>query len=79
VSLTDAADCVTCLEENGFTLTASTTCTAGAGCETDLGVGSTACAAAPALGSSKDRWGVFGIAGLMVGLGLIASRKRSRV
>jgi hypothetical protein len=70
VDLATAADqCASYLESQGITTT--TTCTIGSGCNTTVG-----CSAAPALGSSTDRWGVAGIAGLMMGLGLLVSRRR---
>jgi hypothetical protein len=65
-----AENCLTYLENQGITTT--TTCKLGSGCTTAVG-----CSASPALGAT-DRWGALGITGLMVGLGLVVSRRRRR-
>jgi hypothetical protein len=71
VSVSEATSCVDCLETNGLSLNASVSCSGGQ-CVGSAGV----CSATAAVGSSEDRWGVFGITGLVVGLGLLASRRR---
>jgi hypothetical protein len=77
VDLASAAqDCLTYLESQGITV--STTCTLGTGCTTNLGVPGASCSATPTLGASEDRWGALGIAGLMMGVGLVVSRRKRR-
>jgi hypothetical protein len=72
IDVTEAASCVACLETNGLSFSTTTTCIAGKGCTTSL----SACAATSAVGSSEERWGVFGITGLVMGFGLMISRRR---
>ncbi len=73
VTASEAASCVSCLEDNGFSASVSATCT-GTQCVGSASV----CSASPAIGASQERWGVFGITSLVVGLGLITSRRRRR-
>ena len=72
----DADACINYLETLGLDVTFS------GSCETDLNGSSSCsatigCSAAPAL-TSDDHLGAIGIAGVMVGLGLAASRRRRR-
>jgi hypothetical protein len=70
VDLADvASDCITYLESQGITI--STTCTLGSGC-------TSGCSAAPTVGAVDDRWGTLGVAGLIMGVGLLVSRRKRR-
>jgi hypothetical protein len=69
VNITKVPACVACLETNGLTVSGS--CTLGAGCTGGIG-----CSTSPTLGAAEERWGMFGIAGLVMGLGLAVSRRR---
>ena len=72
-------DCLTYLENQGFDVTVNTTCDTTNGCDVSVGnLGSAACSVGPALGSSRDGLGIGAIAGAMLGLGLVASRRRRR-
>lgn len=64
-------DCLTYLKSQGITVT--TTCTVGKGCTTSGG-----CSATPALGAGRVGWGTFGLAGLLLGVGLARSRRKRR-
>lgn len=68
-----AQDCIDYLESQGVTVSSSCTATAsGSSCTSTV-----TCSAAPALGAG-DRWGLFGMTGLLTALGLVVSRRRSR-
>lgn len=68
-------DCISYLESQGLKVNFSASCDA-SGCEASASVG---CSAAPYVGAAADnRWGVGAIAGLMMGLGMIVSRRRRR-
>jgi hypothetical protein len=72
VDPTQAASCYECLLTN-INVSADVGCTDGV-CTGTASV----CSASPAIGASQERWGVFGITSLVVGLGLITSRRRRR-
>lgn len=76
VSSSNFDGCVDYLTTQGLTVNveAEATCNAG-GCEVSAGVG---CSAVPYVGAAGERWGVGAIAGLMMGLGMIVSRRRRR-
>lgn len=65
-----AADCLTYLENQGFQT--SVTCTVASGCNLTGAV----CSAGPAVGYADDGVGIAAIAGVMMGLGLVVSRRR---
>lgn len=67
-------DCLNYLENLGLTVSASCDLSAG-GAECSANIG---CSATNTLGSSEDRWGAGAIAGLVMGLGLVASRRRKK-
>src|SRR6185312_10421256 len=73
IDLTSAgSDCLAYLEAQGFSVSGSCTETlAGASCASSV-----SCAAAPSVGAASDRWGVAGLTGLMMGLGLLISRRK---
>jgi len=65
-------DCVDWLATQGFSLSGSCTATlSGSACSAAVG-----CSAAPSVGAASDRWGVAGLTGLMMGLGLLVSRRK---
>jgi hypothetical protein len=70
---TTADDCLTYLENQGFNVQITTTCDA-----TGCAIAATTCSAGPAIGSARDGLGIGAIAGMMMGLGLVVSRRRRR-
>jgi len=67
-------DCINYLEGRGLKVSVSGSCDVTSGtCMASIG-----CSAANAVGSSTDRWGAGAIAGLMMGLGLVVSRRRRK-
>jgi hypothetical protein len=71
-----AQSCLDYLQSKG--VTASGSCSASTATGTSSCTASVGCSAAPSLGTAEDRWGVAGITGLMMGLGLAVSRRRRR-
>jgi hypothetical protein len=66
--------CIAYLQSQGVSV--SETCSSdssGSNCSATIG-----CSAAPTLGTGQDRWGMLGITGLVMGLGLAVSRRRRR-
>jgi hypothetical protein len=72
VDVTNIDECIAYLETQGFNVSANASCNAN-GCEASVG-----CAASPYIGPANDRLAIGSVAGLMVGLGLVASRRRRR-
>ena len=68
----NAQDCLDYLATVGLSVDIGGHCD-GRGCEVSAGVG---CSAAPYMGAINERSGVGAIAGLMLGLGMIVSRRR---
>jgi hypothetical protein len=66
--------CIDDLSARGFDVAVEGHCDAG-GCEVSVGTG---CSATPYVGAAGERWGVGAIAGLMMGLGMMVSRRRRR-
>ena len=67
-------DCITYLGNQGFNVQVNATCDAN-GCAASV----TTCSAGPAVGAAaRDGLGVGAIAGMMIGLGLVVSRRRRR-
>ena len=69
-------DCIDYLTSRGHNVGASADCSVtvgGSDCNVSVG-----CSAVPYLGSASDKAGVGAIAGLMLGLGMVVSRRRRR-
>jgi hypothetical protein len=71
----DPSACLAYLASQGFEVAVS--CTSD-GCTVSNPIAGVGCSAAPGLASTRDPLGIAGIAGMMVGLGLVASRRRRR-
>jgi hypothetical protein len=73
-----ASACVTYLQSQGIQASESCSTSTGSGGNAGTSCSATVtCAASPDLGAN-DRWGVLGITGLMMGVGLVVSRRRRR-